>query len=131
MTQPVASDKSRALNELYCRITQIAEAMGGRVFPIESSLSFPSATVADPRFEDVPALRVDMPDDFRVEFVPSYPLSFPSDLSMRAKRIHGGLRKSDWHFNFAPDGWRRTQAPLSDDEIRVCLTPEGPRPASY
>jgi hypothetical protein len=131
MTQPVTSDKSTALNELYCRITQIAEAMGGRVFPIKSSLPFPSATVAAPRFEDVPALQVDMPNDFRVEFVPSYPLSFPSDLSMRAKRTHGGLRKNDWHFNFAQDGWRRTQAPLSDDEIRVCLTPERPSPASY
>ena len=124
MTQAVTIDKSTALNELYSRITQIAEAMGGRVSRIKPSVSFPSAEGAAPRIEDVPALCVDMPDNFQVEFAPSYPLSLPSDLLVRAKRTHGRLRESDWHFNFAPDGWRRIHAPLSDDEIRECLTPE-------
>lgn len=131
MAQPVTSDKVTSLNELYLRVTQVAEAMGGRVSPNTSSLSFPSATLAAPRVEDAPALRVEMPEDFKVEFAPSYPLSFPSNLSVRAKRTHGGRRINDWHFNLAPDGWRRTQVQLSDDEIRLCLRPEGPKPTSY
>ena len=131
MTQLLTSDKTAALNELYRRITQIAESMGCHASAITSSPSVQRAMGAVPRIEDDPALRVDMPDDFQVEFAPSYPLSFPSDLSVRAKRTHRGLRKRDWHFNFGPDGWRRTQVPLSDDEIRGCLTPEGPKPASY
>lgn len=123
MTQPLTSDKTTALDELYCRITRVAEAMGSHATIMRTSVSFPCTAVAAPSVEDDPALRVEMPDDFQVEFAPSYPLSFPSTLSVRAKRTHARLRKSDWHFNLGPDGWRRTQAPLSDDEIRMCLTP--------
>jgi len=46
-------------------------------------------------------------------------LSIGNALSVRAVRTHAGLRKNDWTLNFGPDGWRRTQAPLLDDEIRV------------
>lgn len=73
MMQLVTSDKSTALNEFYRRITQIAEAMGGHASPIKSSLLFPIAMVAAPRSEEVPALRVNMPDDLEIEFSPSYP----------------------------------------------------------
>jgi hypothetical protein len=123
--------KSAALDQLYGRITEIAGAMGGTAVRILEPLSFPNAMVDTPRRENAPALHVDLPDDFRVEFAPSFPLSIGSALSVSAVRTHAGGRKTDWAFNFGADGWRRTQVPLSDDEIRACLTPEGPRPAVY
>jgi hypothetical protein len=92
-----------------------------------SSLSFPSAIVAAPATETVPALHVEMPDFFRLEMAPPHPLSIGNALTVRVKRTHGSARKSDWNFSFGPKGWQRTQDPLSDDEIRQCLTPGGPR----
>jgi hypothetical protein len=124
-------NKSAVLDELYYRIAQIAEAMDGTASPLVSRQSLPSQMVATPSSENVQALWVRLPDEFQVEFAPSHPLSIGNALSVRAVRTHAGLRKSDWTLNFGPDGWRRTQAPLSDDEIRACLTPEGPSPAAY
>jgi hypothetical protein len=126
-----ASNKSAALNELYSRIMQIAGAMGGTASQSSVSISMPSAMVVAPRGEHVPALYVEMPNGFRVEFTPSLPLNTPFVLSVQVRRTHHGLPKNGWMFNFCPDGWRRTLAPLSDDEIRECLTPDGPMPAVY
>jgi len=127
----LTGDKSAALDELYRRITRFAEVMGGTASRTVLSVSVPVAMVSAPRSEDAPALVAEMPGNFRVDFAPSFPLSIGNALSVRAVRTHAGLRKNDWTLNFGPDGWRRTQAPLSDDEIRACLTPEGPRPAAY
>jgi hypothetical protein len=68
MIEQVGGNKSAALNDLYSRITRIAEAMGGAVSRSASSRSFPSAMVAVPRSEEVPALHVEMPDSFQVDF---------------------------------------------------------------
>lgn len=125
------NDKSAALGKLYDRITRVAEAMGGTASPQVLALTIPGAMTAGYQSENAPALCAEMPDSFQVEFAPSFPLSIGNALSVRAKRFHAGLPKSEWGFNLGPDGWRRTQAPLSDDEIRACLTPEGPRPAVY
>ncbi len=128
MTLTAGGDKSAALDELYGRITQIAGAMGGTTSRSLSSLAFPSAMTASPRTEDVPSLCVKMPDKFQVDFAPSNPLSIGNALSVKAARTLGVSRKSDWIFSFGPKGWQRTNTPLSDDEIRACLTPEGPPP---
>jgi hypothetical protein len=128
---PTVNDKAAALGKLYDRVTRIAEAMGGTASHQVWALIVPGQMTAGRQSENAPALIAEMPDSFRVELAPSYPLSIGSALSVRAVRTHGGGRKNDWTFTYWPDGWRRTQAPLSDDEIRACLTPEGPRPATY
>ena len=46
-----------------------------------------------------------MPDSFQVEFAPSFPLSIWNALSVRAKRFHAGLPKTEWGFNLGPDGF--------------------------
>jgi len=126
-----ARDKLGRLEELYSRITRIAGAMGGTAFRTVLRLSFPAEKVAAPRSEGTPALVAKMPDNFGVVFAPTFPLSVMSALLVRARRTHAGLLESDWHCNFGPDGWRRTQAPLSDDEIRACLTTDGTMPAVH
>jgi hypothetical protein len=131
MTQQTGSDKSAALKELYSRVVTIAEAMGGTASRTVISLSIESAMVATPRSEDAPSLHVAMPNGFQADFVPAHALSVGNALSVRVTRTHDDSRKSDWSFNYGPDGWRRTQTPLSDDEISACLTPEGPKPARY
>ncbi len=128
-TQQVGNDKSAAISHLYSRIEKVAIAMGGTTHRTTASRSLPGAMVAVPRSEDVPALLVEMPNSFHVDFAPLYPLNIGNALFVQAKRIHRGSSKTDWQFTFGPEGWRRTQAPLSDDEIRTCLTPEGPPPA--
>lgn len=131
MTQPTIDNRIATLDDLYGRITRTAEAIGGRASRNRSCLAVPLQMVAEPRTEDVPALQVEMPDSFQVNFAPLYPLSAGNALSVQARRTHHGARKNDWFFNFGPDGWRRTQVLLSEEEIRACLTPEGPRPFEF
>jgi len=131
MTLLTVNDKSAALCKLYDRITRVAEAMGGTATHQVLALTIPGAMTAGYQSENAPALRAEMPDSFQVEFAPSFPLSIGNALSVKARRTHAGFSKTEWGFTLGPDGWRRTQAPLSDDEIRACLTPEGPRPATY
>ena len=71
-----------------------------------------------------------MPDNFQVEFAPSQALGLGNALSVVAQRMHNGGRKNDWTFNFAQGAWRVRRCDLSDEEIRKCITPEGP-PALY
>jgi hypothetical protein len=129
MTHQTGVNKTAALDELYNRITHVAVAMSGSASRAMSSLSLPSAMVAAPRTEDAPTLHVKMPNRFEVEFTPTHPLNVGNALSVQARRTISGARKSDWMLSFGPNGWQRTQVPLSDDEIRACLTPEGPPPA--
>jgi hypothetical protein len=132
MTQQITDTKTTALVELYSRVTRVAGAMGGTASPYTSSLSVQSAMAPPsplgPRAEDAPALLVNMPKGFEVDFAPSNPLSIGTALSVTATRTVGAGRKSDRSFIFGPDGcWHMTQDhPLTDDEIRVCLTLEGP-----
>lgn len=122
------NDKCAVLGKLFSRITGIAKAMGGNPSDQVLALTIPSAMTAEFRSENAPALWVEMPNSFQVEFAPSIPLSIGSALSVRAKRTHDGGRKRDWTFTYWPDGWRTAQTPLSDAEIEACLTPEGPPP---
>jgi hypothetical protein len=130
MTEQVGDNKSAALDQLYTRITKIAEDMGGTATRTTQSLGFPAAMVASPRREDAPALHVEMPDTFQLDIAPFLPLSAPGVLSVRAKRAYGGAEKAGWTFSFLQGEWR-THNPVSDDTLRACLTAEGPKPAVY
>lgn len=121
MTQQTSINKTAALDDLYARFTRVAREMGGAAsrlaWPVTLDVEVPSR-----RTEDAPALRVEMPDGFQVELVPRFPLSSPGNtLSVQAIRTLTGARKTDRNFNFGPNGWQ-----VLDDEIRSCLTPEGP-----
>ena len=124
----VSEGKIAALDILYARVSRAAEAMGGKAAPRLAAIAFRSADVAIPQTEAVNALLVEMPDSFQLELTPAHPLSIGNVVSVRAVRKHGGGRKNDWVFNFVNGEWQATQSPLSDDEIRKCLTPEGPPP---
>jgi hypothetical protein len=124
-------EKMIALDALYARIMGVAKVMGGTASRVSVRLSLPSAMTATPQADDAPALVVEMQNNFRAEFAPSNALLIGNALTVRVVRTHEGLRKTDWQFNLAPDGWQRTQTPLSDDQIRECLTPDGPKPAFY
>ena len=113
MTQQTSETKRAALDNLYGRITRVAEEMGGTVSP---------RTFA-------PGLSVEMPGAFRVGFAPLQPLDIGNALTIRATRTVPEGRKTDWSRNLGQDGiWQGNEGPLSDDEIRECLTPEGPKP---
>jgi hypothetical protein len=131
MIQQTTLDKSAALDTLYRRFRGVAETIGGTASQETVERFLEGALVAEPRSEDVPALRVEMPGRFRVELAPPGPLSVGNILLVRARRTHGGALKSDWSLVFGPEGWRWTKAPLSDPEIRACLTPEGPPPRAW
>jgi hypothetical protein len=131
MAEQIEHDKSAGLERLYARITKISEDMDGIATRTAQSLGLPTAMVPTPSRDDVPVLLVRMPDTFQVDFAPSHPLSAPGGaLSVKAKRLYGGLRKSDWAFTFVHGEWR-AHNPVSDDTIRACLTPGGPKPAIY
>ncbi len=125
-----SKEKTAALDLLYARVSRAAETMGGKAALHLAAIAFRSAEVAIPQTVAVNALLVEMPDNFQAELTPAHPLSIGNVVSVRAVRIHGGGRRNDWTFNFVNGEWRVTQSPLSDDEIRKCLTPEGP-PAIY
>ena len=131
MTLMNVNDKAAALGKLYNRVMRIAKEMGGTSTLRVRALTVPGQMTAAHLSENAPVLIAEMPDDFQAEFAPSFPLSIGSALSVRINRLHAGYPKNEWAFNYSPDGWRRIQALLSDEEIRACLTPEGPRPASY
>jgi len=124
----ISDEKSAALDLLYARISRTAEAMGGNAAPRLAAIGFTNAEVAIPRSEVVNALLVEMPDGLQVELTPAHPLSIGNVVSVRAVRRHDEGRKNDWTFNFVNGEWRVTQNPLSDDEVRKCLTLEGPPP---
>ena len=124
-------DKFALLNDLFNRIAQIAGAMGGDAIRDNLPVSHMNMTVAEPHSEDVPALRVEMPNGFCVEFVPSGPLSTPYVLSVNVRRTHQGFPKTGSSMNFVNDAWHMGQTALSDDQIRVWLTLDGPPPAAY
>lgn len=117
------TENSTALNELYGRIEKVAAEMNGKTARTNVERSIPAAMTASPKSENVPALRVAMPDDFRVEVAPPHPLSLGNNLSVQATRFQKGVRKSDWQFGFNGHEWQRTKNPLSDEEIRECLRP--------
>jgi hypothetical protein len=131
MNQFTIEQKSAVLNTLYCRIERIATNMKGTASRGNTERSLPSAAVAVPKSENVLILRVTIPGGFRVEFAPFYPLSHPgNNLVVQATRFQNDVRKNDWQFRFNGHEWQRTQNPLSDEEIRECLTPEGPSVSS-
>lgn len=130
MTQQT-DDKSAALDELYKRITRIAAEIRGVANLTIVPISVDSIRVAAPRSVDVPALHVEMPNGFRVEFTPTSPLNIPFILSVRIRQTHHGYLKSSSNLNLRENDWYATHAPLSDDEIRALLTPDELPPAIY
>jgi hypothetical protein len=127
MEQFTVEQKRTTLNDLYGRIQQVVAEMGGTVSRGNAQRSFPGAMVGDSKVEDVPSLLVGIRETgLLVEFAPSNALNVGSALSVRARRTHGNVRKSDWQFRFDRGNWRRAQSPLADAEIRECLTPDGP-----
>src|ERR1035437_4047309 len=103
MTQQTSGTKAAALDDLYSRITRIAEVMRGSASRLTSAVGFPAATVPGPRSEDAPTLRVEMPGGLRVDFAPLYPLSIGNALSLRATRTISGARMTDWPCSLGPD----------------------------
>jgi hypothetical protein len=121
-----------ALDALHSDVARVAESMGGEARRDTTLVGFPVAATTEHRTESVPYLRVVMPGGFVVELLPNNPLSLPYVLSVKVIRTHNGGRKRDWQFTHGPDGWRgQRQGPLTEDELRECLTPEGPPPAVY
>jgi hypothetical protein len=84
MTLLTVNNKSAALGKLYDRITRIAETMGGTASHQVLALTIPGAMTAGYQSENAPALCAEMPDNFQVEFAPSFPLSIGSALSVKA-----------------------------------------------
>jgi hypothetical protein len=125
------ANKTDALDELYDRITLIATAMGGVASRVLVSMAMPNLLVPEPHNEEVPALRVLMPDGFQVEVTPTQPLSVPFALSVRLYRTHRGVRKIGSLLVCGASGWRMSADPLSDGEIRWTLTSEIALPASF
>ena len=129
MTEQTSGAKAAALVDLYSRITRIAQEMGGTASPQTSTVGFYAASVPTPRSGYAPALHVEMPGGFHVDFGPLHPLNTGNALSLRATRTISGVRMTDRSRNLGPDGnWQGTKGSLSDDEIRACLTAEGPPP---
>lgn len=128
MSALTVTDKTAALDGLYGRIAQIADAMGGASARDTVPISHMAATVAEPRTESAPALHIQMPDDFRVEFTPSGPLSTPYILSVNIRCTHRGLMKHGSSTNFVGGLWRVGLVELSEEQVRSWLTLDG-RPA--
>jgi hypothetical protein len=113
MTQQTAVNKTAALDDLYNRISRVGVTMG-------------CGASRDPSSPD---LYVRTPNGLEVRFTPMQSLSdIGNALSVQAMRYFGGGRKNDWMCSLGPNGWQLGQAPLSDADIRACLTPEGPSP---
>ena len=127
MNQITVEQKLTALGELYVRIERIAAEMKGTASRSNVERSFLGATVASSKEENSLALFVRMPGGFFIEFAPFYPLGQPgNNLIVQARRYQKGTRRNDWQFRFSEGEWQRTQSALSDQEIRECLTPDGP-----
>jgi hypothetical protein len=124
-------DKASALDALYARVTQMAGDMEGAARRLLAPVAFLNTTVATPCYEHTPALHIDMPNDLRVEFSPSSPLSTPYILNVNVRRTHQGFAKSSSAINFIEGSWLVGQIPLSDDQIRAWLTLDGPPPARW
>ena len=62
-----ADDKATALKNLYDHIARVAVAMNGKPYRAVEHLNVPAAIVAEPHGEDVPTVRVTMPNGFEVE----------------------------------------------------------------
>ena len=104
-----ADDKATALKNLYDHVARVAVTINGKPYRAVEHLNVPAAMAAEPRGEDVPTVRVTMPNGFEVEICPTQPLSLGNALSARAKRTYRGQPKSDYTFVCGPSGWTREQ----------------------
>ena len=132
--QAIIEKEFAALEALYSRIVPIAETMGGRAARVASQQGIANAMEPTGQRQMVPALLLEMPNDFEVKFTPCYPLGTGHSLLVRVRRLHGGVPKNSMTFHFGHDGWQGTKGPLSDDDLREWLTPgripPSPLPAS-
>ena len=110
--QAIIEKEFTALEALYSRIMPIAEAMGGRATRVASQIGIPSAMVATEQSEMVPALLLDMPDDYEVKFTPCNPMGIGYALLVRVRRMQGGVPKNSKTFHFGHDGLARNKGPV-------------------
>lgn len=114
--QEIIESHISALHDLYKRIAEIARSMGGTasegIAPRRRTID-----VAEPRDASVPALFVEMPDAFHVEFAPPDVLR-PGALFVSVRRFHHRGTKDAWMLNVMQGNWQYAQKPLSDEDIR-------------
>jgi len=122
-TRQAIEKEFAALEALYSRIMPIAEAMGGCATRVASQQGIPNAMKRTGQSQMVPALVLEMPNDFEVKFTPCYPLGTGYSLLVRVRRMQSGVPKNSMTFHFGHDGWQGTKGPLSDSELREWLTP--------
>jgi hypothetical protein len=126
MPTQTKADKLTELDALFRRIAPIADEMGGASTVARASVLPMSATVDEQRPEVVPKLEVEMPNDFRVEFLPSGPVSDFYVLSVSVRLFERGFLKYSSAVNLSADGWQVGREPLTEDQIRKWLTLSGP-----
>jgi hypothetical protein len=100
--------------------------MGGNSYRGESDVAFETAMVFLPRTEHAPSLHVEMSSGLVADFAPSRPLSVESVLLVQARRWLHVSRIADRAFTFLNGEWLYISQPLTEDQIRQCLTLEGP-----
>lgn len=119
-------DKRAALDGLFGRIAPIARAMGGKSYPGESYVAFEADVALSPRTEAVPSLHVEMVNGLVADFGPSRPLRGDGVLLVQARRWFHVSRIADRTFNFSNGEWQTVGRPLTEEQIRHCLSLEGP-----
>ena len=119
------SDKGIALDELYGRIAPVARAIGGKSYYGESEVAFEPAMVFLQRRQRAPSLHVEMSSGLVADFAPIRPLCADSVLSVQGRRCLRVSRKADWVFSFLNGEWLCVNRPLTEQQIRQCLTLEG------
>jgi hypothetical protein len=133
MAQQTSEIKRAALDDLYGRITRVAESNGGNASPLMWSVSFPPPVTAEPQSEPTPALHVEMHEGLRVDFIPRSPLSAFGALQVEARRNFNGKPVTGLaaFCSLGADGisWQGPKgSPLTDDDIRESLKHQGPPP---
>lgn len=119
-------DKRDALDQLFRHIAPVARAMGGKAYLGESDVAFETATAFSPRTEPVPSLHVEMSSGLVADFAPSRPLSVEDVLLVQARRWLHVSRIADWAFSFSNGEWLYMCQPLTEGQIRQCLSLGGP-----
>jgi hypothetical protein len=127
--QQIAETQKAALRNLYERIKQIVTSMNGTYTEMELPSSLSDQMSDDSSNLSVTGLHVELPNGLIIDFKPPNPLGIGNALSVNARRIlPGSGTLGDIGFSFVNGEWQSGGKTLSDEAIRVCLTPKGPVP---